>query len=123
MIAHADVGIEALERPERHRLGDLARDRPVLLDQLGGDAEQVALGGVGVGDDAAGEVGGRAGQVGQPRRQQPGRAGLGERELATGEAARRSSSIVSPSIGVDETLMALAKPATSNRRSRSAPAR
>ena len=36
-----DVGIEALQRPVGHRLGDLGRDRAVALDQLRVDAEQV----------------------------------------------------------------------------------
>ena len=60
----------------------------VALDQRRVDAEQLGLGLVGVGDDAARHVGGGAGQVGHARRQQAAAARLRQAEPMAREQLR-----------------------------------
>ena len=71
----------------------------MALDQLGGDPEQLDLGLVRVGDDAAGTYSEAPGGSAQPRRQQARRARLGERRSVRRRAAAAAtcSSIVVPS--------------------------
>ena len=94
--ADAESGSEALDRARGHRLGDLRRDGAVSVDQLRRHAEQLDLRLVRVGDDAAGDVGGGAGEVGQPRRQLAPGAGLRQRDPVAASRPATISSIDSP---------------------------
>ena len=67
-------------RALRHRRGHRLAHGTVLREHAGLDAQQVDLRLVAVGDDAALDVVGRTGDVGQARRGQPARARLRERD-------------------------------------------
>jgi hypothetical protein len=61
----------------RHRLGHRLGHRAMGLDQGGGHGDQIALGGVAVGDEAPVDHGGRARHRRQRPGHQPARAALG----------------------------------------------
>src|SRR5688572_25933989 len=63
-----DISLEAVQRAIRQRLGNLRRNRAVLLDELWRDPQDFGLRLVRVGDGPALNVGGRAIEVGQASR-------------------------------------------------------
>ena len=71
------LGRRAGERPFGHGLGDLGADGAVGLDEIRRNAEKLGLGGVRIGDEAAFEDVGRAGDFGQRGGDQAAGAGLG----------------------------------------------
>lgn len=78
------VGVlESLERAYGHGAGDRLRDRAVLIDQLGGDGEQIDLRSVGVGDEASLEDVGGACEAGDHLGEEAAGTAFGE-----GEAVR-----------------------------------
>ena len=78
--ADADVRARARADAVGHRPRDRLADRAVLANQRRGHAGQLGLRAVAVADDAAVDVVGAAGHVGQPRRQQSAGARLGDRD-------------------------------------------
>ena len=73
---HCDVRSERGPRSSGHRLGGLRRDGAVLPEDGLGDTEEALLRPVGVGDDGSEEDLARAGNVGEPRADEPTCAGL-----------------------------------------------
>ena len=60
----------------RHRFGGLAADRAITVQRAADDAEHVLLGLVGIGDEAAVEHAGDAGNFGERAGHQPAGAGF-----------------------------------------------
>ncbi len=82
-------GRRAGDRALGHRRGDLAADRAVRGDQAGVDAEQLGLGRVRIGNEAALEPVARAGDRGAGGGEQAAGARLGGREEHAAPAQRR----------------------------------
>jgi hypothetical protein len=85
-----EVRRRARERALGHRPGDLRTDRPVRFDQRRRHAEQVALGGVRIRDDAALEPGARAGARGARGGDQAAGARFGSGDGCAPRDERRS---------------------------------
>ena len=110
--------------PVGHRLGHLGGDGAVGLDQLGGHAEQVGLRLVRVGDHPAGDVRGRPGRLGQPRREQAGGARLGQPDpCARAQQLRDLLVDRAAVVGEQEAAVALTEPSMSFSRASSPSAR
>ena len=90
-----DVGMGMRERTLGHGAGDGFADGAVLPDQGLGDAEALVLGRVGVGDEAALDHVGGAGDLGQQRRDQAAGAAFGRGQpqpRARNASSRRAAS-------------------------------
>ena len=81
---HRDVGLAALERAVRHRIDAGDRDRAEGVDDVLRDAEDLLLGLVRIGDEAAVEHRRRAGDLGDRGRDQPAGAAFRHRDRAAG---------------------------------------
>jgi len=84
---HADMGVGVLQRAFRHHPHHRLGDRAIVGDQVAGYAQQVLLGAVGIGDQAAVEDVGRTGHRGDRGRDQPAGAAF-RRHDAQGAFAR-----------------------------------
>ena len=87
--AHADVGPKRASAPSASASATSAETAPNALDQRRIDARQRRLRLVRVDDDAAQHVGRGARPLGQPPRQQPAGARLGDRDRAQRRAAQQ----------------------------------
>ena len=96
-----DVGLRAVEGTFCHRPGDRLRYRFVMVQQPGVDPEEVDLGLLGVGDEAALEAVARALDVGEQRRQHaPGAAfGRGDRQLPVAQPAHQPLGLLVELVG------------------------